>query len=107
MPAEFAGTREVRRSKHELYDPFHPLSPLCCLAFRLNSCGKKAPEPGTIKDEALMVGRTAESFPAADEDYFKAMDGATRTHRQRNQGTQQLDRLDRRQRSFLGFPRQQ
>jgi cytochrome c5 len=38
-------------------------------------CGKKSPEPGTIKDEALMVGRTAESFPAADEDYFKDMDG--------------------------------
>ena len=42
----------------------------------LTSCGKKTPEPGTIKDEALMVGRTAESFPAADEDYFKEMDGA-------------------------------
>ena len=39
-------------------------------------CGKKAPEPGTVKDEALMVGRMAESFPAADEDYFKDMDGA-------------------------------
>ena len=38
-------------------------------------CGKKTPEPGTVKDEALMVGRAAESFPAADEDYFKAMDG--------------------------------
>ena len=36
---------------------------------------EKAPEPGTIKDEALMVGRTAESFPAADEDYFHDMDG--------------------------------
>ncbi len=40
-------------------------------------CGKKAPEPGTVKDEALMVGRMAESFPAADEDYFKDMDGAS------------------------------
>ena len=29
---------------------------------------------GSIKDEALCVGRTAESFPAADEDYFKDMD---------------------------------
>ncbi|MGE5220172.1 MAG: hypothetical protein ACM3SP_24485 [Chloroflexota bacterium] len=38
-------------------------------------CGKKSPEPGQVKDEALMVGRMAESFPAADEDYFKDMDG--------------------------------
>ncbi len=37
---------------------------------------KRSPEPGTVKDEALTVGRTAESFPAADEDYFKDMDGA-------------------------------
>lgn len=39
-------------------------------------CGKKPPEPGTVKDEALLAGRDAKSFPAADEDYFKAMDGA-------------------------------
>ena len=30
---------------------------------------------GHIKDEALCVGRTAESFLAADEDYFRDMDG--------------------------------
>lgn len=29
--------------------------------------------PGPL-DEAMLVGRTAESFPAADEDYFKDMD---------------------------------
>ena len=38
-------------------------------------CGTKPPDPGTVKDEALTVGRNTESFPAADEDYFKAMDG--------------------------------
>lgn len=39
-------------------------------------CGTDA---GRIKDEALCVGRTAESFPAADEDYFRDMDyGATK-----------------------------
>ncbi|HEX6769909.1 MAG TPA: hypothetical protein VF208_11205, partial [Candidatus Binatia bacterium] len=38
-------------------------------------CGKKKPDFGTVKDEALTVGRSAESFPAADEDYFKQMDG--------------------------------
>jgi len=29
---------------------------------------------GAVKDEALCVKRTAETFPAADEDYFKDMD---------------------------------
>jgi hypothetical protein len=40
----------------------------------LAGCGK-SPESGTVQDEALKAGRTAESFPAADEDYFKDMDG--------------------------------
>jgi len=38
------------------------------------ACGR-APAPGTVKDEALTVGRMADSFPAADENYFKDMDG--------------------------------
>lgn len=39
-------------------------------------CGSGA---GHVKDEALCVGRTADSFPAADEDYFRDMDyGATK-----------------------------
>jgi hypothetical protein len=45
------------------------------LTFLAGACGKKAPESGTVQDEALMVGRMAETFPAADEDYFKGMDG--------------------------------
>ena len=38
-------------------------------------CGKKSPVPGTVMDEAMTAGRKADSFPAADEDYFKDMDG--------------------------------
>jgi hypothetical protein len=34
----------------------------------------KQPKPGTVKDEALAVGREAPSFLAADEDYFHDMD---------------------------------
>jgi hypothetical protein len=34
-----------------------------------------APKPGHVLDEALASGRTAASFPAADDDYFKQMDG--------------------------------
>src|SRR5215470_12774484 len=42
----------------------------------LPDCGRGA---GKIKDEAKCVGRTADSFPAADEDYFRDMDnGATK-----------------------------
>jgi len=36
------------------------------------SCSKS----GRVQDEARRVGRTAASFPAADEDYFHDMDGA-------------------------------
>ena len=34
----------------------------------------KPPEPGTVQDEAMIAGRDAASFPAADEDYFADMD---------------------------------
>jgi hypothetical protein len=33
------------------------------------------PRPGHVKDEALLAGRDATTFPAADEDYFHDMDG--------------------------------
>lgn len=33
------------------------------------------PRPGHVKDEALLVGRDAASFPASDVDYFHDMDG--------------------------------
>ncbi len=39
-------------------------------------CGKcDPPQAGHVLDEALRAGRSAESFPAADEDYFRPMDG--------------------------------
>jgi len=34
----------------------------------------RPPAPGTVQDEALAHGRGPETFPAADEDYFKDMD---------------------------------
>jgi cytochrome c2 len=36
---------------------------------------KHEPEPGKVLDEAKSVDREVASFPAADEDYFHAMDG--------------------------------
>ncbi|HXU46053.1 MAG TPA: hypothetical protein VN783_11045 [Thermoanaerobaculia bacterium] len=38
-------------------------------------CPKKPPVSAEVQDEALQVGRTVETFPAADEDYFHEMDG--------------------------------
>ncbi|MEJ8825272.1 hypothetical protein WKW80_25135 [Variovorax humicola] len=38
-------------------------------------CSQKEPEAGTVLDEARIAGRAAASFPHADEDYFKDMDG--------------------------------
>ena len=48
---------------------------LLVLTLTLVSCGSNGPASGTVQDEALAAGRKAESFPAADEDYFKDMDG--------------------------------
>ncbi|HEY1235633.1 MAG TPA: hypothetical protein VGH22_19795 [Candidatus Binatia bacterium] len=47
----------------------------CWLAALIFGACSKQPAPGTVRDEALTVGRTADSFPAADENYFKDMDG--------------------------------
>ena len=38
------------------------------------ACGS-GDRPGRVLDEAMRARRTADSFPAADEDYFREMDG--------------------------------
>src|SRR5260221_9928641 len=43
-------------------------------AISLLGCGR-TPRPGQVQDEAMAAGRAAQSFPAADEDYFHDMDG--------------------------------
>jgi len=43
-------------------------------ALIITACGRQ-PKPGTVRDEAMRAGRTAASFPAANEDYFREMDG--------------------------------
>jgi hypothetical protein len=42
----------------------------------VSGCSQNQPKPGTVLDEARAAGRTPESLPAADEDYFHDMDGA-------------------------------
>jgi hypothetical protein len=42
----------------------------------LASCGTQGPESGKVLDEARQAGRAANTFPAADEDYFHDMDSA-------------------------------
>ena len=45
-------------------------------ALLVAACGKaEPPQPGTVLDEALSAGRPGSSFKAADEDYFRDMDG--------------------------------
>lgn len=46
------------------------------LLLSLAGCRDDQPKPGTVLDEAKLAQRTVESFPSADEDYFKDMDGA-------------------------------
>jgi len=50
------------------------------------ACSAHQPKPGTVKDEAMRAGRTASSFPAADEDYFHEMDGGLALTRDQIQG---------------------
>lgn len=39
-------------------------------------CRQERPTPGTVPDEARVANRAANTFPAAEEDYFHDMDGA-------------------------------
>jgi hypothetical protein len=44
--------------------------------FTASSCQDKTqPKPGAVLDEARVANRAATTFPAADEDYFREMDG--------------------------------
>jgi hypothetical protein len=43
------------------------------LSLSMNGCGTQV-QPGTVQDEALRAGRSADSFPAAGEDYLHDMD---------------------------------
>jgi hypothetical protein len=47
---------------------------LATTALLFTACSK-TPKPGQVQDEASLAGRPASSFPAADENYFNAMDG--------------------------------
>lgn len=47
------------------------LTILALIGAGLSACG---PRPGSVQDEAQRAGRTAASFPQADEDYFHDMD---------------------------------
>ena len=40
----------------------------------LASCGREQPKSGTLLDEARRANRGVDSFPAADEEYFRDMD---------------------------------
>ena len=50
------------------------LAALLCLML-LSGCGERQPQPGHVLDEAMRAGRSADSFHAADDDYFHDMDG--------------------------------
>ena len=54
-----------------------PLTMLVVLsmALALAACDSEPGRPGSVLDEAMQAGRTAESLAAADDDYFREMDG--------------------------------
>jgi hypothetical protein len=47
----------------------------CAALLAAASCGPAMAQSGTVSDEAKAVGRSAASFPHADEDFFHDMDG--------------------------------
>lgn len=49
------------------------LATLFTLAF--SGCSRHSPQPGQVRDEAMTAGLTAKDMKAADEDYFRDMDG--------------------------------
>ncbi len=53
----------------------YALTIVAALLVAVSLSGCKKGEPGKVYDEARLVGRSASSFPAADEDYFHDMDG--------------------------------
>ena len=72
--------RSVRASKPSRT----PLIALVVAALAATACGDA--RPGTVLDEAMRAKRTAASFTAADEDYFKDMDGGIPLTREEVQG---------------------
>jgi hypothetical protein len=59
---------------------------MLCIVAVLVSCDGPGPQSGQVKDEALLAGRDAASFPAADEDYFKDMDNGVTLTKEEAQG---------------------
>ena len=57
-----------------------------CVTLLVLGCGKGAPRSGEVLDEARRAGRAPASFPAADEDYFRDMDGGGALTREEVQG---------------------
>ena len=53
------------------------------LVFFTVACGSNKLKSGKEKDEAMRAGRTPQSMPAADEDYFHDMDGGIALNRKR------------------------
>jgi hypothetical protein len=58
---------------------------LCLALLGVAGCAK-APQPGTVLDEAMQAGRTGASFPHAADDYFHDMDGGIALSEQEIQG---------------------
>jgi hypothetical protein len=56
------------------------------LVFFTTACGSNKLKSGKEKDEAMRAGRTPQSMPAADEDYFRDMDGGIALNREEAMG---------------------
>jgi hypothetical protein len=66
-------SRNRERGRAKLLLVFFLLVVAAAVAYGIHWCRK--PRPGHVLDEALLAGRDATTFTAADEDYFHDMDG--------------------------------
>ena len=65
-------TAVMIRSRRRTLIPIVAAILLCVMA---GACGRRrGPQPGTVQDEALRTGRTAEDFVRPTDDYFHDMD---------------------------------
>ena len=66
-------SRKLQRGRAKLLLVLFILIAGAVIAYSVHWC--RQPRPGHVKDEALLAGRDATTFKAADEDFFHDMDG--------------------------------
>ncbi len=76
--------KKFERGRAKFFVTLFVVIVVVAIAYAIHWCS--LPRPGHVKDEALLAGRDASSFKAADEDYFHDMDGGVSLEKPEIQG---------------------